>query len=178
MTVKFMVLGGPRSATTWAANWLTTDETLCLHDPLLEYQRRSLDIMTIPGKEIGIACTSTLLFPEWFLKHPAKKILLYREPDEVNQGLEALGLSVLDVPAHNARMSAAIKGGVSIWHWESLFDRTSARKIWKELMPGRPFDSYRHDLLTQFNVQPHWRRLPVGREAVRDLVKRASEVVV
>ena len=176
--ISFMVLGGPRSATTWAANWLTTDGTMCLHDPLLEYTRHSLDAMTIPDKEIGISCTSTLLFPEWFLKHPARKILLYREPEEINRGLEALGLPVLDVPAHNARMVVASNVKISIWGWRSLFERETAREIWKQLLPHRPFDDYRHDLLVSMNVQPHWRRLPVGKEAVADLIQRTRETIV
>ena len=32
-----MVIGLPRSRTTWMANWLTTTDTLCLHDPLANY---------------------------------------------------------------------------------------------------------------------------------------------
>lgn len=173
-----MVLGGPRSATTWTANWLTTDNTFCLHDPLLEYRLRQLDVMTIPGKEIGIACTSTILFPEGFLKHPARKIILYREPEEVNRSLEALGLPKLDVPAHNGRIHGAVKAGIELWHWDAVFDKYAAREIWKHLLPHIPFDEYRHDLLTQFNVQPHWRRLPVGKEAVQDLIDRAAKVVI
>lgn len=177
MTIKFMVLGGPRSATTWAANWLTTETTMCLHDPLIEYTLRNLDLITIPGKEIGISCTSTLLFPEWFLKHPAKKIILYREPSEINASLAALGLKELDVHAHNGRVHGAVKAGIELWHWDAVLDRTSARTIWQYLLPRVPFDEYRHDLLTQFNVQPQWKRLPVAKEAVGDLVKRFNEVI-
>ena len=176
--IKFMVLGGARSATTWCANWLTTDDTMCLHDPLLEYTKRSLDLITIPGKEIGISCTSTLLFPEWFLKHPARKIILYREPAESNNALEALGLPPLDVPAHCARVAAAVTAGIPIYHWESVFVRDTAREIWKHLLPHRPFDEYRHDLLTGMNVQPQFRHLPVGKDAVMDLVKRYKEATV
>jgi hypothetical protein len=176
--IKFMVLGGPRSATTWVANWLTTEKTFCMHDPLLEYTKRNLDILTVPGKEIGISCTSTLLFPEWFLKHPARKLILYREPDEVNVSLEALGLPPLDIKAHNARIAGAIKAGIPMWHWEAVWDTGCAREIWKQLLPHIPFDEYRYDLLRQFNVQPQWRRLPVGKDAVADLVARYKEVVV
>ncbi len=178
MTVKFMVLGGPRSATTWAANWLTTDTTLCLHDPLVEYTLRNLDRLTIPGKEIGISCTSTLLFPEWFVKHPARKILLYRDTEEINTALDALGLARLDMPAHNARVQVAVKAGVELWHWDAILDRASAGTIWKHLLPRVPFDVYRHDLLLQFNVQPHWKRLPISREAVLEHIKRVHEAVV
>lgn len=173
-----MVLGGPRSATTWTANWLTTDNTFCFHDPLLEYTKRNLDLITIPGKELGIACTSTLLFPEWFLKHPARKLILYRDPEEVNKGLDALGLPKLDVKAHNDRVATAINAGVLIWHWDSVFDKLNARKIWEYLIPHLPFDEYRHDLLAGMNVQPQFRRLPVGKEAVADLVQRTRETIV
>lgn len=176
--IKFMVLGGPRSATTWAANWLTTETTMCLHDPLLEYTKRNLDLIMIPGKEIGFSCTSTLLFSEWFLKHPARKIVLYRDPAEINRGLEALGFPVLDVPAHNARINVAIEAGISLWHWDAVFDKLSARKIWEHLLPRIPFDEYRHDLLSGMNVQPHFRRLPVGKEAVTDLIQRTKETIV
>jgi len=176
--ISFMVLGGPRNATTWCANWLTTETTLCLHDPLLEYTKRNLDLITIPEKELGIACTSTLLFPEWYLKHPARKIILYREPEEMNRSLDALGLPKLDVPAHTQRVAAAVKAGVPIWHWEAVFDRAPARKIWKHLLPRIPFDEYRHDLLAGFNVQPHFRRLPVGKDAVADLIQRTKETIV
>ena len=32
--IDFMVIGLPRTGTTWASNWLTTDSTQCYHDPL------------------------------------------------------------------------------------------------------------------------------------------------
>ena len=41
--IEFMVLSAPRSASTWAANWLTTEKTLCLHDPVLEHYPEDLD---------------------------------------------------------------------------------------------------------------------------------------
>jgi hypothetical protein len=177
--ISFMVLGGARNATTWAANWLTTNSTFCFHDPLLEYTKRNLDLVAIPGKaEVGLACTSTLLFPEWYTRHPARKIVLYREPDEMNRGLEALGLPTLDIPAYTKRVAEAVKAGIPIWHWDALFDRLTARKIWEHLLPNVLFDEYRHDLLASMNVQPQWKRLPVSKEAVMDLVNRTKELIV
>jgi len=173
-----MVLGGPRCATTWCANWLTTETTLCLHDPLLEYTKRSLDMLTVPGKTVGISCTSTLLFPEWYLKHPARKIVLYRDPEEGNRSLELLGLPPVDIDAHNARVYAAVKGGVEIWHWDALFDAQLARTIWSSLLPSVPFDGFRHNELCSFNVQPHFRRLAVSKDAVAELVQRTKEVLI
>ncbi len=51
----------------------------------------------------------------------------------------------------------------------------SAKEIWEILLPKIPFDEYRHDLLCGFNVQPQWRHLPVSKNAVADLIKRAGE---
>ena len=91
--------------------------------------------------------------------------------------LAALGLKELDVHAHNGRVHGAVKAGIELWHWDAVLDRTSARTIWQYLLPRVPFDEYRHDLLTQFNVQPQWKRLPVAKEAVNDLVRRFNEVI-
>ena len=176
--IKFMVLGGPRSATTWCANWLTTDTTMCLHDPLLEYTRRNLDLLTVPGKQVGISCTSALLFPEWLEKHPAPKVVLYRPIEEINMSLEQLGLPVLDPAEHHKRIRTALAYGAHLYYYEDVFRSESAQEIWKHLLPHVPFDYHRHDLMAQFNVQPQFRRLPVSKDAVADLVQRSKEVLI
>jgi hypothetical protein len=177
MTVQFMVLGGPRSGSTWAANWLTTDRNICLHDPLLEYTKHQLDIMEIPGHRIGISCTSSILFPEWVLKHPARKAILYRETDEINYALEALGLTRLEHGGHARRLKALIDVGIPVWWWQSLFDRKEAMALWTHLIPDMPFDPYRHQLLSEMNIQPQWKRLALGKEGVADLVTRIGETL-
>jgi hypothetical protein len=168
MSIDFMVLGGPRSATTWAANWLTTDTTFCLHDPLLEYTVRQLENMTIPGKRIGISCTSAMLYPEWINAHPAKKILVYRGVEEINASLKRLGLVELEKFKHLGRLDA-IKG-VPMFRYEQLFLPKFARLIAAYL--GVPWDAYRHDLLAQMNVQPNWKTLTVGKDAAAQLIER------
>ena len=175
--ISFMVLGGPRSATTWAANWLTTDTTFCIHDPLMTYTLRQLDQLTIPGRRIGISCTSSLLYPEWLLKHPARKIILHRKTVEINRSLEALGLMPLDPEAHNKRLLVMMNAKVQAWDWQELFSPREAPEIWKELLPDIPFDPWRHDLLTGMNIQPELRRLPVNKEAMTALVERCREVI-
>lgn len=175
--IDFMVLGGPRSGTTWAANWLTTGSTFCLHDPLTEYTLHNLDIMTIPGRRIGMACTSTIIFPEWALKHPARKVLLYREIGEVNESLTRLGLRPLDSDAHHRRMLRFIDAGVPVWEYKDLFSPLEARKIWKKLLPNVPFDPYRHDLLCGMNIQPQFNRLPVSKLAVKELDEQVRKVL-
>lgn len=175
--IDFMVLGGPRSATTWAANWLTTDTTFCLHDPLIEYTMHTLGNLTIPGRRVGMACTSTILFPEWALKHPARKVLIHRDINEINESLTRLGLRPLDSGQHHKRMLQFIDAGIPIWDYRDLFSPIEAKKIWKKLLPSIPFDPYRHDLLCGMNIQPQFKRLPISKEAVMELDARVREMI-
>ena len=169
--IDFMVLGGPRSGTTWAANWLTTDTTFCLHDPLLEYTVRQLENLTIPGKRIGISCTSALMFPEWINASKAKKIILYRDVEEINASLEKLGLVQLGKMQHLGRMDDV--GKIPMFTYEQLFIPKTAQVMCKIL--GVPWDAYRHDLLAQMRIEPMWRSLRVGKEAAGELVQRIKE---
>lgn len=171
MAINFMVLGGPRSATTWAANWLTTDTTICLHDPLLEYPIQHLQRMTFDGKRFGISCTSALLYPDWVNAQKCPKVILYREIKEINRSLRELGLVELIESRHLARLNNI--HGALIVPYEHLFSPTGAGVIAKHL--GVPFDAYRHDVLMQMRVEPMWKRLNVGRQAVTDLIQRIKE---
>lgn len=171
MSISFMVLGGPRSATTWAANWLTTDSTLCLHDPLLEYRISELEQMQFPGKRLGISCTASLLFPEWIETLTCPKIILYRDIEEINNSLRQLGLVQLDSLKHFSRVANVQVD--AIFPYEHIFAPTGA-KIIAEIL-GVPFDPARHDLLRQMRVEPMWKHLNVGREAAEALVKRIVE---
>lgn len=169
--INFMVLGGPRSGTTWAANWLTTDTTVCLHDPLLEYHIEHLQRMTFPGRRFGISCTSALLYPDWVNAQRCPKVILYREVPDINRSLRELGLVELIESRHMARLNN-IKGAMIV-PYEHLFKPTGAEPIAKFL--GVPFDAARHDLLVQMRIEPHWHRLNVGRSAVTALIERIKE---
>jgi hypothetical protein len=169
--VSFMVLGGPRSGTTWAANWLTTDTTICLHDPLLEYQIEFLNRLTFPGKKLGISCTSCLLYPDWVNAQQCPKVILYRDVVDINRSLEALGMAQL-IESRHLKRTTNIRGA-EMFPYEFLFSRTGAKQIAKFL--GVPFDESRHDLLAQMRIEPKWRRVNVGRQAVRDLALRIME---
>jgi hypothetical protein len=169
--ISFMILSGPRSASTWAANWLTTDTTVCLHDPLLEYTLPRLEQLSFPGKRLGISCTSAMLYPDWVNSHDCPKIILYRRMAEINASLNRLGLVQLGELQHMARIDA-IKHKI-VLPYEQLFTHKSAAAMAHFL--GVPFDPVRHDLLMQMRVEPMFKHLHVGREAVTDLMKRINE---
>lgn len=171
MSISFMVLGGPRCGTTWAANWLTTESTICLHDPLLEYKLPMLEQMQFPGRKLGISCTSAMLYPNWVNSLKCPKVILFRELDEINHSLRQLGLAELDRAKHIARLEA-IKDALLI-PYNLLFSPLSAAGIAKHL--GLPFDAARYDLLRQMRVEPMWQHLNVGKEAVKALTQRILE---
>lgn len=170
--IHFMLLGGPRSATTWAANWLTTDNTICLHDPLLEYETHQLERMAFRGgKRLGISCTGSTLFPEWVNTQKCPKVVLVRDVREINTSLRALGLVELIPSRHEARL-AAIKNAMFV-HYEDMFALTKAAIIAKHL--GVPFDVDRYDVLRQMRIEPMWNHLNIGKGAAMTLVKRIQE---
>lgn len=166
-----MILGGPRSATTWAANWLTTGETVCLHDPLFEYLPRQLESMTFPGRRFGFSCTSATLYPDWVNMQKCPKVVLVREISDINNSLRGLGLVELIPEKHLARL-AAVKNAKFV-PYDYLFTATGAEIIAKHI--GVPFDAVRHNILTQMRVEPMWRHLNIGKQAVMDLIARIKE---
>ena len=88
--IDFMLLASPRSGTTWAANLLTTDTTLCLHDPLFTHHYSELDGIE-SNKRLGVSCTGLCLFPEYVNSHQARKVVLHRDLREINRSLDAIG---------------------------------------------------------------------------------------
>lgn len=170
--IHFMVLGGPRSATTWAANWLNTDTTVCLHDPLLEYTPAHLERMAFRGgKRFGISCTASTLYPDWVNAQKCPKVVLVRDVREINTSLRALGLAELIPARHEARL-AAVKNAMFV-RYDDLFMLSRAAVIADYL--GVPFDPDRYDILRQMRVEPMWNHLNIGKGAAMQLVKRITE---
>jgi hypothetical protein len=173
VTISFMVLGGPRSATTWMANLLTTDQTLCLHDPLLEHTMEHLERMRVPGKRIGISDSAALLWSrtQWFIMHPSKKIVLWREPEEINASIRQLGLREIEGDKHKARVDDL--KNVPVYPWKSVFKASVAYEICRYFEV--PFCPYRFEELKKMNIQPQFSQIPVAREAAQELVRRLAE---
>lgn len=159
--IEFMVIAAPRSGTTWAANWLTTDTTLCLHDPL--WHRQYFELDSIQSKKmLGISCTAIALLPEYVNKHPARKVILHRNLDEVNQSLIAIGS-----PALTKIWEGALEQIIGRHcDWREIFD--SPKDIYEYLL-GLPFDEERHAELSKIEMQPDFDGLTINRTAVSGL---------
>lgn len=138
-----MVIAAPRTATAWCANWLTTDRTLCLHEPLSEFTYAELDARKGP-RTLGIACTVSALFHDRINQHPAKKLILHRDPEEIVVSMRRLGIS----GGYQFNALDRVKG--MHCDWRDVFEKP---KVIYEYLLGYPFDPERHDLLKGFNIQ-------------------------
>ena len=141
--MKFMILGAPRSGTAWTANWLSWPNHLCLHDPLWDSHYLDLDLLNIAG----VSCTGLGYFPKWVNRHPAKKVILRRDPAEVNSSLRRLGLA--PVPMAYFESLASVQGLHVLW--SDLFKQDWAMKVWLELGLGT-FDTVRWDQARKMRV--------------------------
>lgn len=151
MPIAFFVCSLPRSGSTWAANWLTTETSLCLHDPeasgmtLAELDAKA---SSITSKRLGVATTSAWAQVEWLNAHPAPKLVFHRPRSEVNSSLEKAGLPPIDQRVVD--LNNKIEGHGR--YWFRLFEPGAAKAICDEL--GLPFDAERHRVLSTFRVTP------------------------
>lgn len=164
--IDFMIIGLPRSGTTWAANWLTTDKTFCLHDPLYKLHYSEWDALPKGWyNQLGVSCTGIWRWPEFVNAHPAKKIVVIRDLDEVNNEMEKLGLP--ECPPDADLMLKDIEAPHV--HYTDLFDPKRAPLIWEKLIGEFGYCPLRHAQLCEFNVQPNFQRVEPNREVTRKL---------
>ncbi len=138
--IEFMVIGPPRSGTTWSANWLTTDTTLCIHGPSGKIHRSLWDKIE-SKRTIGIADTVISRFYEWLNKHPARKVILHRSSKEV---CESVGMQL--VPDDVWCLDKV--HGMHVDYLE-LFN--NPKPIYEFLLQ-KEFDSERHIMLKSFQI--------------------------
>ncbi len=169
--MDFIIVGLPRSGTTWAANWLTTDRTHCFHDPLYNTHYEDWDSKVIPGKLTGVSCTGIWRWKEWLNKHPAKKVILHRDLEEINLSLRQIGLPTVDEDSVDM-----LKGvhGMHV-HFSDLFEAGSASNIWSYLTES-PMNLDRHEELRLIEMQPQFMGLSVGEDVTRRLRAELSSI--
>lgn len=145
--IDFAVVGLPRSGTTWLANWLTTDRSLCLHDPFSNSLPETWDA---GDKRLGISCTGAYLMPGWLESLSCPLVVIERDPAACDVSLQAMGLPTT-WPL--LRSFKAAKG--RRWRFDDIWDEVKARELWAFLLPGIAFNAPRYRLLREMHVQPH-----------------------
>jgi hypothetical protein len=150
--IDFAVLGLPRSATTWLSVWLTTDRSLCLHDPFS---------VTLPEhwprdeRRFGISCTGAYLFPKWLARQQCPVAIIERTPEACDRSLHAIGMGDTSILQNPLRDTEGRR-----WRFDGIWQEEKAHDLWAFLLPGIPFDALRYRQLRDIQIQPHmgkWR---------------------
>ena len=144
--IDFAVFGLPRSGTAWLANWLTTETSLCLHDPFAASMPEHWEA---GGKRFGISCTGSYLFPKWIAQLDCPVAVIERDPVECAASLRANGLP--DDVKPLKRALDAMDG--RRWRFADLWNEDKARDLWAFLLPHAPFDATRYRLLRAMKVE-------------------------
>ena len=153
---KFLVLGHPRSRTTWLANLLTYGGSFCLHGIWQDCGRieRVLEVLDdLPYTACG--CSDPLLYEA-----------LLRGKEELPAGLRVVLVMRDGVAAANALAAAAERGYQPPFpehdfeypdllrvRYEDLDDVSVLESIWNHCTGGLPFDRRRASMLRDWNVQ-------------------------
>ena len=148
MHLDFIIVGLPRSGTTWAANWLSTEHSICWHDATGSALPQELEKKPSSKKYRGISCTGAWMWKDWLETHPSPMFILERDHDEINASLVEMGLPPLgesEFAAFEALRGPRVQ-------FTELF--TNPRPIWEYLLPDLAFDAERHEELAKMNIQP------------------------
>jgi len=147
--LDFIVLAYPRSGTTWLANWLTTDHSLCLHDPwAIGTPETWLPHFNLNFS--GISCTVSALLPEWLQGYSCPIAIIERDRRDCDASLAAAGLMV-----PGEVVTAALDDvNARRFAFDALWTEDGARALWAHLLPHLPFNAKRYRLLRGMQIQP------------------------
>jgi hypothetical protein len=152
LTMRFMIIGLPRSMTTWAANWLSGDGLTVAHDPLYRAHYSEW-----AGRFDAVSCTGIWRWPDWVNAQPCRKLILRRPEGEVAAAIAKLGLQI--IPGVDGGDKALDRIAGAHIYWTDLLDARHAGPLWAWLRPGVPFDAERHSELTRWKIEPRLSRI-------------------
>lgn len=166
--IEFMVISAPRSGSTWAANWLTTDTSLCFHDLLSTTHYSEWD-KTKSNKTLGVSDTGIGVFNEFLNNHPAKKVILHRPFEEINKSLADIGYPILTDHWNGALEKI---NGMHV-NWLDIFD--NPKPIYEYLM-NKEFDPERHSELMKIEMQPQWSGLKINKDVTKRILEEIRSI--
>jgi len=157
--IDFMILALPRSGTAWVANLLTTDTSLCIHEAFMDHSIDDLDNRSYDGM-LGIAETSAFIRVDELNLHSAKKLIIDRPFDEINNSIVKLGFKAM--PSYSADLMIQLKGYRIAY--KDLFNYDIMAEAYYYLL-RKELNQERHRMLCQMNIEN-----TVAIERVRGLV--------
>ena len=145
--IDFMVLALPRSGTAWVSNLLTTDTSLCIHEAFMDHSINDLDARSYDGM-LGIAETSAFTKVDEINQHSAKKLVIERPLNEVNESIAKLGFKAM--PSYSADLMIQLKGYRIAY--KDLFNYEIMAEAYYYLL-RKELNQERHKMLCQMNIQ-------------------------
>jgi hypothetical protein len=158
---KFFVTGLPRSRTAWMAAFLSTGETLCLHEP--EYRLQAIE--ELPAlldstfyRHFGVSSSGLGFFTKWIIDNMQARVLVIdRDIGEVEDSLKKLGIPIdrfLYCRLLQERLQEIRDHPMVKWiSFPSLQHRRVMQEIYWWLMPGCAFDEDRWQQFNGFNIE-------------------------
>lgn len=126
----------------------------------------------MPGCNLlGVSCTGIWRWTDWVNSHPATKLILKRDFNEVQASLEAIGLPKLE---KNAPSLLDRVYGLQ-FEYTDLFDTSAAEEIWRHAT-GRSFDAARHRALVEYVIQPKFDAIEPDKAVTRRLYDELSRM--
>jgi hypothetical protein len=175
--IDFMIIGLPRSGTTWAANWFTSRDTYCHHDPLYKCHYGQWGTMPTPVRcnQVGVSCTGIWRWPKFVNDHPARKLILVRDFDEVQHSLESIGAPLLH---KNDKRSLDAIHGEKI-DYKTLFNTELSLSLWEYLIgdvSGYCHD--RHAELCKMDIQPKHDKINPDKLVTKRLYDELNKIAI
>lgn len=159
--IDFLVLGLPRSATTWLSVWLTTERSLCLHEPFANGLPES---WPRDARRFGISCTGAYLFPRWLAQHAGPVAVIERDPAACDRSLPGAAALAPALASVDGRRFA----------FDALWCEDSARDLWAFLLPAVPFDALRYRQLREIQIQPHMGKWRADTSVITEMQRREA----
>lgn len=164
--IDFIVLGLPRSATTWLSVWLTTDRSLCLHDP---FATQLPEDWPRDARRFGISCTGAYLFPKWLARQQCPVAVIERDRESCDRSLHRIGMG--DV---SRLLDSLDEVEGRRWRFEDIWDEEKASELLAFLLPGIPFDAVRYRQLRDIQIQPHMGKWRFDESIAREMKRREA----
>lgn len=109
------------------------------------------------------------MWSDWWENHPARKIIVERDLNEVDDALIRLGLEPMSSSITD--LFSSLKGNRI--DWKEWFN--DPEPIWNYLLPDLPFDFERHAELVKMNIQPADSFIVPDAECVRRNMRSLQE---
>lgn len=140
------------------AVWLTTEHSLCYHDPTPAQTEQLIERAPYSTRRIGLSGPEVCLTAAGFTGCPC--VIIHRSKAEAFPSFWEIVRRVPEVEMTEAQLSRwwddreALLGGLTGKHvsFELLNNEATMRNLWEYLLPGVPFDAERYRLLNDLNI--------------------------